>query len=264
VVEQVGVKSITESEWLEELKEVRSEISIPGYWETLEANCKQWAEDISVGPFWSEAQQKLEAWIAEYRNKTSGALLIKPGLPKFQGKTAKRIKSKLYQKRLKENNYKLEVFSEDGPPIPKLNDLVRTRISCQYVDGVEFLASKLAQLSKEMNMEHEHSREGRLEGYFAQHVNFVEDVFYRFGGGTKPGRVTCEIQLSTELANRVWETTHLIYEESRETDEKAEEWQWNPKDTRFISRQLGHMIHLADGLLVQLRESTTQRKEVKK
>ena len=213
-----------------------------------------------MGPYWSEASKQLSSWITEYRSKTSGSLLARPGLPKFEGKSGDRIYSKLYELRLKSENCKDDLFSKEGPPIPKLNDLVRTRISCQYVDGVEFLGSKLYSLAEHMGIEHERTREGRLEGYFAQHVNFVEDVFYRFGGGREPGSIICEIQLSTELSTRVWETTHHIYEVSRGTGEMPEDWQWNPKDSRFLSRQLGHMIHLADGLLVQLRESTTLRK----
>lgn len=260
MVEQAKAKYIMESEWLEELERVRPEISIPGYWRTLEENCSQWAKEISVGPFWSEASKKVVTWVAEYRSETGGALLARLGLPNFEGKSANRIRGKLYEQRLKKEDFKFEAFPKEGPAIPKLNDLVRTRISCQYVDGVEFLANKLVDLADEMELEHERSREGRLEGYFAQHVNFTENVFYRFGGGTEPSHVICEIQLSTELATRIWETTHLIYEVSREKSERAEEWQWNPKDARFISRQLGHMIHLADGLLVQLRENVHQEK----
>lgn len=260
MVRPIKAKHITESEWLKELGEVRHELSIPGYWQSLEENCAQWAKEVFVGPFWNEASQQLVNWIGEYRSETGGALLGQLGLPKFQGKSAERICSKLYQQRFKEKNFKVEAFPKEGPPIPKLNDLVRTHISCQYIDGVEFLANKLEQLAQQMDLEPQRSREGRLEGYFAQHVNFVQNVFYRFGGGTEPCSVICEIQLSTQLATRIWETTHPIYEGTREIDEKAEEWQWNPKDTRFVSRQLGHMIHLADGLLVQLRESVIQKK----
>ena len=100
----------------------------------------------------------------------------------------------------------------------------------------------------------------RRSKYFAQHLNFSCDVLYRFGGGAEAGQVTCEVQLATALSTAVWETTHRIYESTRETEEAPEDWQWNPGDPRFVSRQLGHMIHLADGLLVQSREAANEER----
>lgn len=258
--EKKRISEIKESEWLEELREIRSEVGIPGYWETLEENCAQWSKDITVCPFWTEANEHLSHWISEYRLQERGNLLLQPGLPNFEGKEIKRTLNKLYEKRCENENFKNEVFLKDGPPIPKLNDLVRTRIACLYVDGVEFLANKLYELAKVNNLNPKHSREGRVEGYFAQHINFTENVLYRFGGGSEQGVIRCEIQIATEMSTRIWDSTHKIYEISRETLDNPEEWQWNPKDPRFVSRQLGHMIHLADGLLVQLRDTATLEK----
>ena len=85
-------------------------------------------------------------------------------------------------------------------------------------------------------------------------------MLYRFGVEVIQARIICEIQVATELSTTVWDTTHTLYEVSRDSDEVPEDWQWSPKDPRFISRQLGHMIHLADGLLVQLREASSFEK----
>lgn len=249
---------LTEAEWLTELNDVRSEVSIPGYWDVIGTNCQNWAKEVSANPFWASAKEQLTQWISEYRSMTGGPLLARPGLPDFNPKDVNRIRSKMYQERKKNNAYK--GLPVDGPPVPILNDLVRTRISCLFIDGVEFLASKLFQLANTMGLNPIHSREGRLEGYFAQHLNFKLDVFYRFGGVNKPTQINCEIQLATELSTRIWEATHIFYEESRESKEISFEWQWNPKDPLFVSHQLGHMIHLADGLLVQLREAMPLKK----
>jgi len=163
------------------------------------------------------------------------------------------IRRKLYRKRRDQPDY--QAFLENAPPVPQIADLVRTRVECKFVDGVEFLAAKLYDLASEMNMSPFRTREGLLQGYFAQHVTFQSEVFFRFGGGHEPTRVTCEIQLATDLSTRIWEAAHPVYEVSRELMEAPAEWQWNPQDPRFVSSQLGHMIHLADGLLVQLREA---------
>ena len=152
MAEQTQVDHITEDKWLEELKGIRHEVAIPGYWETLESNCAQWAPEVTVCPFWQGASERLKSWIGEYRSMTGGSLFAQQGLPKFDGKKAKRIRSKLYQYRLKDKDFRRKAFSQDGSSIPALNDLVRTRISCLYVDGVEFLANKLEQLTKEMKL----------------------------------------------------------------------------------------------------------------
>ena len=123
------------------------------------------------------------------------------------------------------------------------------------------LLSKLFELARQMNLTPNRCREGRLEGYFAQHITFAQQVYYRFAGGNEPATVLCEIQVATDLSTRIWEATHLVYEKARTTADHPEDWQWNPKDPRFVSRQLGHMMHLADGLLVQLREAINQIRE---
>lgn len=89
---------------------------------------------------------------------------------------------------------------------------------------------------------------------------FQNKCLLPIGGGADPATITCEIQIATELSTKIWEETHSIYEGTRENFEKPSEWQWKPKDPRFISRQLCHMMHLADGLLMQLRESINAKK----
>jgi len=139
--------------------------------------------------------------------------------------------------------------------------LVRTRISCKFLDGVQFLASHLSDLGKALGVRTERQWLGSLEGYFAQHVTFQAEVYYRFGGGATPTSITCEVQVGTDLSTRVWDAAHEIYEEARDTPDEPAEWQWNPNDPRFVARELGHMIHLADGILVQLRDSVQARKK---
>ena len=79
-------------------------------------------------------------------------------------------------------------------------------------------------------------------------------VYFRFGGQPISCDVTCEVQIATALATHVWENSHGLYENTRVNLEKSEDWQWNPRDPRFLSRQLGHMIHLADGMFCNLRD----------
>lgn len=114
---------------------------------------------------------------------------------------------------------------------------------------------RLEELAGELGIACKRERQGRLVGYFAQHFCFRDNVIFRFGGGQELASIQCEVQVATSLATRIWEESHRTYEEWRVQVDTPEDWQWNPNDPRFTARQLGHMIHLADGLLVQLRDS---------
>jgi hypothetical protein len=230
-------------------------VRVPGYWSTVEENCKQWAREISVGPLWSEAKNRLVGWSADFRRKSGGVLVAAP-LPDFVGKGADRTKKKVISKCADDAAFAREALGSDGPPVPRLSDLVRTRISCKFLDGVEYLAERLNELAIEQGVAVERQRQGKLVGYFAQHVTFAADVHFRMAGHAEPVRISCEIQVATELSSQIWEAAHPVYEIARVRSDDPEDWQWSPKDPRFIARQLGHMIHLADGILVQLRDST--------
>ena len=235
---------------------LRPELTTPGYWNNLPENCAQWAREVNICPFWLEFARQRSAWSNEFHHATGGSLLTRDQLPQFYGKGHKRIQAKVEQlttgKRAKDPT---RFWPTEGPPVPRLNDLVRTRVECQFLDGVEFIGSKLELLAEKMGLKVARAREGRLEGYFAQHLYFDHKVFYRIGGGTEQVTIKCEVQVATQLATRIWYESHDVYEEWRGRKEAQEDWQWNPKDSRFIARQLGHMIHLADGLLVQLRDA---------
>lgn len=238
---------------LENLGSKRPEVNIPGYWETIEENAEQWAAETTVSPFWRAVAADLQKWRTEFATKTSGPLLAHDILPPFEGKKHGRILTKTVQ--WVERKGADKIFDADTPAVPNLNDLVRTRVRCAFMDGVSFFAEKLAALATELHVYDGMKAEGRLEGYFAYHVYFTHDVFFRLGGEKKAWRVKCEVQLATELSSTVWSAAHSVYERSREAESKVEEWQWNPNDPRFVAHQLGHMVHLADGLLVQLRDA---------
>jgi hypothetical protein len=248
---------MTEEQWLERVGEARSEILVPGYWANLATNCEAWARELSAGPFWSATETKLDQWRGEYRSSTAGDLLSNPGLPAFVAKPEASARDKTFR-RYKE---KLDAaFPSQGVPIPRIGDLVRTRIVCRYMDGVEFLANQLEAFSKEQSCCVRRKREGRLEGYFAQHVIIAQEVIYRLAGQREMVKIHCEIQIASQMATSMWGAAHSLYEHARGSDADPQAWQWNPKDPQFISSQLGHMIHLADGLLVQLRDSARTKK----
>jgi hypothetical protein len=233
----------------------RDELRLPGYWENLAENCHSWAGELSAGPFWRRAESDLSQWRTEYLNATGAILLGSSELPPFASKSRAGIQDKICRnwKRIPEFHDRL--FSPSGPPIPNLSDLVRTRLTCPYIDGVQFLANKVESLAKECGVLISRIPQGNLQGYFAQHIGIRQSVFFRLAGHATAAEIECEIQIATTLATRMWDASHPVYETTREEEIDSHDWQWDPNNPRFISNQLGHMLHLADGLLVQLRAS---------
>lgn len=251
---------LTEEDWLRELATLRPEVRLPGFWANLSENSARWAEELSVGPFWTEAKRRLDQWRTEYRADTDADLFSQPGLPNFTAKPEKSTRDKLFRRCKQEADYLPKAIAKEGAPIPRLGDLVRTRIPCRYIDGVEFLANKIMGLAEEMELSPKRRREGRIEGYFAQHITVHQEVIFRLAGHGELTRVVSEIQIASEMATRMWDAAHPLYESARLRIAEPRDWQWKPNDPRFISNQLGHMIHLADGLLVQLRQAMRKRK----
>jgi hypothetical protein len=245
-----------------ELDKIRPEFRTPGFWQTLDSNSSQWAVDISVGFFWAAAKKRLPHWRSEYRSLRSADLLASFDLPDFVSKHSDSIINKLLRQHKKQKQTLQELIPDQGPPIPMLGDIVRTRIRCQYIDGVEFLADKLQSLGDELGVSPKRERKGSIEGYFAQHINIRHEVNYREAGHGNLTSIACEIQIASSMASQMWQTAHPLYEIVRSDISSPDNiWQWTPNDPRFISNQLGHMLHLADGLLVQLRDSNKSKKE---
>jgi hypothetical protein len=138
-----------------------------------------------------------------------------------------------------------------------LNDLVRVRIATRFLDGVAFLDQKLRAHLEEHGLRVDGKFEARVTGYYANHLYFDFERMFTFGASHNV-RVTCEIQIATELSTQIWDKTHGAYELSREAERDDRSWQWNPDDPRFVAAQLAHMIHLADGLAVQLRDAVAK------
>jgi hypothetical protein len=252
------------------LNQVGKEIQLvdtPGYWEMLEQNVEIWASEVSVSQYWRTAREQLDSWRQEYMTAMGDSLISTPGgLTDFVSKGLARIQEKTLDRLqdIDDDGSSVDLaaaFNDAKEPIPLLKDLVRVRVQCRYLDGVEFLTKKLLELAKEQGLAPVRKREGRLEGYFAQHLVFVYPIAFRAWGSAITVNLRCEIQIATELSTTLWEVSHGIYEVARVGSDDPETWQWDFRDARFVSRQLGHTVHLADGLLCQLRDQTQQGKQ---
>ena len=158
-------------------EKVRPDLRLPGFWDAFQENCNQWAREVTVSRFWEAIRDRQPSWSNDFQRKTSGALLAAPNIPDLAPKGIKRVREKLFHDWLskKKPSDVTSYWEKDGPPAPlPVNDLVRARIECQYLDGVEFFASRVRELASELGIVCERERQGRLQGYFAQHLWFQQ------------------------------------------------------------------------------------------
>jgi hypothetical protein len=241
-----------------ELAKKHPETGEPGYWSLLEKNARTWAGEMTISAFWVGAGERLQTWTTEYRSQVKDSLLPQIGLPPFVGKEEPRLSQKTLA--LCEKHGIEKAYAADVPVPCVLNDIVRVRVATKYLDGVAFLAERLQSVAKESGLALSRAREARDSGYYAEHLYFEQEVLYRVDTANRVAKIKCEIQVATQLSTRIWDATHGAYELSRMLNDEGKAWRWDPTDPRFLAAQLGHMIHLADGLIVQLRDRTKGRR----
>lgn len=241
-----------------------TDVAIPGYWDTLERDVKLWASELSVQPFWTEARDSIDRWDAAYGTLTKvGARLFPQDKkwPWFVGKKRPRLREKVL---LEVANGNLPTLFPPGEPaVPRLKDLIRVRLETNYLDGVEFLRDQLNGHLENAGFTVNVSTQARADdGYYACHLTFPFRRRFTFGSSNDaPVEVGCEIQIATELATTIWDRSHGAYEIVRTDDGTDTSWQWNATDIRFLKSQLAHMIHLADGIVVQIRNAVADAKK---
>lgn len=238
--------------FLELLNRTFPDTAAPGYWELIEENCGFWAGQIASGPFWQRLRRELPRWSSAYGTFDLVRNVVDP-----VGKRANRIHSKCVENCRSKSGYRIEWVFDDSVPVPNLKDLVRSRVECAYLDGVSFVTERLEKLAAETGTVYDLEKKGKIDGYYAQHFCFQNDVVFRKGGASVLAKVWCEIQVVTALSTHIREISHRDYSHWREHQESEDEWLWNVDDPRFVTRQLGHLIHLADGLLVRQKNLST-------
>jgi hypothetical protein len=132
------------------------------------------------------------------------------------------------------------------------------------MDGVELVTRGLIGVLQAHGLKPSLAEERtRARGYFARHVYFEYPRTFNFSR-TCTAQVMCEVQIATELSTTIWDRTHGAYELARVAEDDDLSWHWDGNDPQFLASQLAHMIHLADGLIVRLRDRVRETKGQKK
>lgn len=142
-----------------------------------------------------------------------------------------------------------------------VEDIVRTTVVVRYLDGVETVRQAISDVANELGMTTKVVYEARDEGYYALHLTATVSLpFQSKDWRTARRNVPVEIQVCTQVQEVLRALTHKFYEDRRRrpkvTDQK---WQWNCHSEQFVPNYLGHILHYADGMIMNVRNQRETR-----
>jgi ppGpp synthetase/RelA/SpoT-type nucleotidyltranferase len=135
-----------------------------------------------------------------------------------------------------------------------LDDLLRTRLVCRYLDGPKFVCHRLKEFCDRSGIENTHRGLSTEAGYYAWHYYFRIPVELSIGGTVKTQKLWIEIQLTTQLAEVISSLTHGLYEKRREGNTDDPDWKWEAASPQFRSSFIGHGLHLLEGVIQTFRD----------
>lgn len=215
----------------------------------------------------TEFIHQLHNYEAEYRFASGYDLLMKqPEDIKLIKKEWMPFVSKVWRRNVVQNkNWDEDNWNEadckpDGGWIgpqdwfEEIHDIVRTRIVVKYFDAVRLLVDKMYDYFESNGCTCEPDWQAREEGYYAGHLNVVQDYEIPVALKTEKKRVSIEIQVTTQIKDIVNTLTHKYYERRRETLVAADtKWQWDYKSDEFSPNYIGHILHYVEGVIMQIR-----------
>lgn len=206
--------------------------------------------------------------IADEYHELNGCRLLMSELKEhgLQSKSFESVVNKCYRINVLEN--KLYPQNPEcgwvtlGKAYEVMNDLVRGRIVCKFIDGPQFLADKLQKYATSLNLKSEIKTHQKDGGYYAYHFyvaipvtvideqrNFV-DVSMKV-----------EVQLTTQLQEVLCDLTHELYEALRVQEEKTNlPWQWDYSSARFKPSFMGHTLHMLEAIILEVRDNNRAKK----
>ncbi len=213
--------------------------------------------------FWQRLRESLRGFDSGYRLLTGYDLMVTHDV-ELCVKTFDSFLDKTFRKNIIHNSRWPEP-PEGGwvTPVNRwydcMSDIVRTRLSVKYLDGVEYLVSRIKDLCSETNTGVEDHWEARDDGYYAVHVN-VREKFLVPGPTWEDQelRTAVELRIATQVQELVQTLLHRYYEERRVTPvrEQTGKWQWEYENDEFAAAYLGHILHYVEGMMVEIRDKS--------
>src|SRR5271157_2509592 len=248
--------------WLETTSTIALPKNYETYFNTITAIMKA---DLENSELWIKILENLREYNDEYYIKTNYQL-FREYTPSIVIKPYQSFLLKTYRKNILENKrWPDEPFGGWYFPenwLSRINDTIRTLFEVKYLDGVEFLISKIETLCKERNDRFEYHLEARDEGYYAGHVYITQQFeIPKITWDTEIITPKVEIQITTQLQEVIQQLLHNYYEENRKSTDKSENWQWKFRSNEFSANYLGHILHYLEGMIVEVRDESRHEKE---
>lgn len=243
--------------WLKEAHNVDITHGIINNYNSATVQIKQ---QFQMASFWKQLGKNLAEYNDEYYLDKGYKLLQETNMPEILVKSFDSFLSKTFRKNILEN-----VSFPKPPPegwiLPdnwysRINDIVRTLIKVKYLDGVEFIISKIESLCKENKQYFDCVFEAREVGYYAVHL-YTRHEFEipRMDWDTTKVTTTIEIQITTQLQELIRTLLHKHYEKRRLLSPDADNlWQWDYKSNEFATNYLGHILHYVEGMIMEIRD----------
>lgn len=252
--------------WLKESFDVEIDERLETRYDAVVNKVKR---DFEASALWTQVCSELNDYDSAYRLRAQNYPLFLDGgsESRLVTKSFNSYILKTYRRNVSENELWPEPPSK-GWVVPdegfsSLNDLVRTSFVVKYLDGVEFLAERLSEVSKSFGCDWTLDFEARMEGHYAAHFcvrNTFQIPGYKWD--TEAAEISIEIQIITQLQEAIRRLTHKYYEARREQPVKARSnWPWNYENDEFTANYLGHILHYVEGMIMEVR--ARQQEDVK-
>lgn len=137
-----------------------------------------------------------------------------------------------------------------------LNDLVRTSVYCRFLDGATDLADRLQKIGEVHDRNVTVDLRADENGYYAVHAGIpINAIVTSQRWNAEEIEFRLEVQFATMTQWVLRTLSHDLYERRRTKPAPNNEgWKWSPSSETFKTNYLGHLLHYADGMMVELRD----------
>lgn len=266
IMEQEKPKTVSDyRQWLAKHHKVKLTTADRNYYESVLTKVRS---SFVASVFWKNLAIELPEWNAEYLTRSGYHLVRNNDAPQVELKPYDSYILKTFRKNVIDNKGWPEA-PEDGWCFPnqgfsRIHDLVRTLIEVKYLDGVQFIISKMVKLAEKSELAPPVvSFEAREEGYYAAHLNISETYEVpKPDWDTVKLPFVIEVQVTTQLQEVIRKLLHKYYEQRRKAiQEDDTKWQWNYRSDEFAANYLGHILHYVEGMIAELKGKAQMEEE---
>lgn len=249
--------------WLRENFRVTTDSRLQRHYNTVS---NEVASAIKDWKTWTLIKKNLQEIDDKYSEKT-GYPLIFSWEPEICTKPFLSFLEKTYRKNIVDNRAFPEE-PEGGWLIPpdwfsNINDIVRTTLVVKYLDGVQLLMEEIYTIAKASGIPCTFALESTEEGYYAGHLYLRKLVeIPKINWDTERREFSFEIQVTTQVKDVIKRLLHKYYEERRMPGITYNaDWRWNYRSDEFIANYLGHILHYVEGMILEVRDRSKEKKD---